>query len=119
MDDKGRRVFRSFAMVSQIGISMMVPIFICGALGWWINRLTGTQIWFVLMLFLGIGAAFRNVYMITKSFYLSDMKKEHERLKYIQELKNYRNEHPDEVCDEDIVMPKKKRYPENKGETRS
>lgn len=118
MDDKGRKVFRSFAMVSQIGISMMVPIFLCGAIGWWINRLTGMQVWFLLMLFLGIGAAFRSVYMITKSFYSEDMKKEHERLKYIQELKDYRMAHPDETYDEDIIE-KKKRYPENKGETRS
>lgn len=118
MDDKGRKVFRSFAMVSQIGISMMVPIFLCGTIGWWINRLTGMQVWFLLMLFLGIGAAFRSVYMITKSFYSEDMKKEHERLKYIQELKDYRMAHPDETYDEDIIE-KKKRYPENKGATRS
>ena len=119
INDKGHKVFRSFVMVSQVGISMMVPIFICAALGVWINRLTGTQIWFVIMLFLGIGAAFRNLYIITKSFYSADMKKEHERLKYVQELKDYRKDHSDEFCDSDVLEGKKKRYPENRGETRS
>lgn len=120
MKDKGhKKVFRSFVMVSQIGISMMVPIFICVALGVWVNRLTGTQIWFVVMLFLGIGAAFRNLYTITKSFYSADMKKEHERLRYMQELKDYKKGHLDEACNENVLEGKKKRYPENRGGTRS
>ena len=39
------------------------------------------------MIVLGVGAAFRNVYYLTKSFYSEDMKKEHERLQYIEALK--------------------------------
>lgn len=33
-------------MVTQLGIVMMVPIFLCGALGVWLNRLTGIDIIF-------------------------------------------------------------------------
>ena len=54
------------------------------------DRLGGqfhTQIWFLIMIVLGVGAAFRNVYYLTKSFYSEDMKKEHERLQYIEALK--------------------------------
>lgn len=74
-------------MISQIGISMMVPIFLCAGIGWWIDGQFHTRIWFLIMIFIGIGAAFRNVYMITRSFYSADLKKEQERLEYIESLK--------------------------------
>ena len=118
MDDKQHKVVKSIIMVTQIGISMIVPIFVCAALGVWINRLTGTQICFLIMLFIGIGAAFRNLFIITKSFYSSDMEKEHEKLKYMQELKDYRKK-SSENTGEYVEITKKKRYPENKGPTRS
>lgn len=99
---KERKILRSFMMISQIGISMMVPIFMCAGIGWWIDGQFHTQVWFLIMLFVGIGAAFRNVYMITRSFYSEDMKKEHERLKYIQDLKDYSKNHPAEQEEDDF-----------------
>ncbi len=92
----GKKIIRSFAMVTQISVCMMVPIFMCAWLGVWLNRLFRTDIAFVIMLVIGIGAAFRNVYIVTRSFYMADMRKEHEKLEYIQSLKNYRQEHPEE-----------------------
>ena len=56
--------------------------------------------------------------MVTKSFYAKDMKEEHEKLRYMEELKRYHAEHPEEAFT-DVLEGKKKRYPENKGETRS
>lgn len=117
MGQKDHKVFKSFTMILQIGISMMVPIFLSAAIGWWLDRHFHTEFCFLIMLFIGIGAAFRNVYLLTKSFYAADMKKEHDRIKYIQDLKNYSNDHPDEDFG-DVLEGKKKRYPENKGETR-
>ena len=70
-------------MVTQLGIVMMVPIFLCGALGVWLNRLTGIDIIFPILLVLGIGSGFRSVYMVTKSFYASDKKKENEKLAFV------------------------------------
>ncbi len=96
MGKKEKKIIRSFTMITQISISMMVPIFICAWLGVWLNRLLQAEMPFLILLILGIGAAFRNVYILTKSFYMADMKKEHERLEYIQSLKNYRAEHPEE-----------------------
>ena len=78
MSKKEKKILRSFMMITQISITMLVPIFISGWLGTWLNRLFGTQIIFPFMLLLGIGAAFKNVYILTKSFYEADMKKEHE-----------------------------------------
>ena len=89
MEDKSRKVIKSIAMITQISVSMMVPIFLCAALGVWLNRLFNTQACFLVLVFIGIGASFRNLYILTKSFYSADMKKEHDRLKYIQDLKDY------------------------------
>lgn len=87
MNKKEKNILKAFAMVSQINITILVPICLSGWIGWWLNGQFHTQIWFVVMIILGIGAAFRNVYYLTKSFYSEDMKKEHERLRYIEELK--------------------------------
>ena len=86
MSKKEKKILRSFMMITQISITMLVPIFISGWLGTWLNRLFGTQIIFPFMLLLGIGAAFKNVYILTKSFYEADMKKEHEQLDYMKGL---------------------------------
>lgn len=87
MNKKEKNILKAFSMVSQISITILVPICLSGWIGWWLNGQFHTQIWFVVMIILGIGAAFRNVYYLTKSFYSEDMKKEHERLRYIEELK--------------------------------
>ena len=73
---KDKKVLRSFAMISQIGISMMVPVFLCGVIGYWLNNWLNQGLLFLLMLFIGIGAAFRNLYLLTRSFYAADLKKE-------------------------------------------
>ena len=113
MKEDSRKVLKSMMMVTQLGIVMMVTIFLCGALGVWLNRLTGIDIIFPILLVLGIGSGFRSVYMVTKSFYASDKKKENEKLQYMEDLKNYRNTHPDEDFS-DVMEGKKKRYPEHK-----
>jgi ATP synthase protein I len=101
MNKKDKKILRSFAMITQVGISMMVPIFLCAGIGWWLDGQFHTQVWFIIMILIGIGAAFRNVYILTVSFYSEDMKKEHERLQYIQNLKDYSKNHPEESHSED------------------
>lgn len=115
---KEKKVLRSFVMITQIGISMMVPIFLCGVLGRYLSRITQREWVFLVIILIGVGAAFRNFFIVTKSFYAKDMKKEHERLEYLKELKAYRGNHPEEDFS-DVMEGKKKRYPETKGPTRS
>lgn len=74
-------------MVFQVSISMIVPMTMCGALGWYLDGKLKTGFLFILLLILGILAAFRNVYYLTKSFYQKDMEKEHARLAYFENLK--------------------------------
>lgn len=84
---KNSKVVRCFMMVSQISISMMVPIFLCLFFGVKLNEWTETMYFVPVFLFLGIGAAFRNVYYLTKNFYAKDKKKEDDELAYIENLK--------------------------------
>ncbi len=84
---KKNKLVQSFMMVSQIGISMLVPIFLCLFLGIKLNDWFSSVYFVPIFLFLGIGAAFRNVYYLTKSFYAKDKKREDEELAYIENLK--------------------------------
>ena len=96
MNKKEHNILRAFAMISQIGIAMMVPLFLCAAIGLWLDSHFQTQYWFLIMLLPGLGAAFRSFFVLTRSFYAADMKKEHEQLEYFQSLKDYSREHPGE-----------------------
>lgn len=89
MGKKEHKIIRTLAMVSQIGISMMVPVFLCTWIGWLLYQRFDNAIWLLLMLFIGIGASLRNLYVLTASFYSEDMRREHERMKYIQDLKDH------------------------------
>ena len=64
-----RIVFQSLAMVTQFGINMLVPIFLCSFLGLFIDEKFGTDFWFILLFFLGAIVGFRNVYIFAKRIY--------------------------------------------------
>ncbi len=78
---------KSLMMVSQISISLLVPIFLCLFLGVYLNELCSTIYFVPVFLLLGIGAAIRNIYYLTKSLYMKEKKKEDEELAYIENLK--------------------------------
>ena len=84
---KNGAVARSLMMISQISISMLVPIFLCLFFGSKLNEWLDSKLFVPVFLFLGMGAAVRNVYHITKSFYAKDKKREDEELAYIENLK--------------------------------
>jgi len=84
---KSSGIVRSIMMISQISISMLVPVFLCLFFGIKLNEWLDTKVFVPIFLFLGMGAAIRNVYHLTKSFYAKDKKKEDEELAYIENLK--------------------------------
>lgn len=86
MEKKGG-IVRSFMMVSQIGISMLVPIFLCLFFGIKLNEWLDAKLFVPIFLLLGMGAAIRNVYQLTRSFYAKDKKREDDELAYIENLK--------------------------------
>lgn len=66
-----KRVFKSFAMISQVGISMLVPIFLCSMLGMFLEEKFGWPA-FIPLFILGALAGMRNVYIMIHAIYKED-----------------------------------------------
>ena len=58
-------VYRTFALVSQVGISMIVPILLCTWLGSYLEDKLSIPV-FIPLIILGILAGFRNVYYLVR-----------------------------------------------------
>ncbi len=83
-------VAKGILMISQIGISMLVPIFLCVFAGSKLDDLLGTNYITLIAIVLGIMAAFRNIYLMTKSFYAKDKAIEDAELNRLHEMKEER-----------------------------
>ena len=81
------KLFKTFTMLSQIGISMMVPVFLCVWFGSFLDEKFGTSFLFPIFLILGFLSAIRNVYILTRTFYAKDKAREDAELAYIENLK--------------------------------
>lgn len=64
-----KNVFRSLTMITQFGINMIVPIFLCSFVGMWLDRKLGTSFLMVLMFFVGAVAGGRNVWVFARRIY--------------------------------------------------
>ena len=65
MADKKHNAYKNLALISQLGINVMVPTFLCLFIGIWIGKFIGT--WVVIpLLFLGMAAGMRNCYLMAK-----------------------------------------------------
>ena len=89
MKKKRSAVVTAFLMVSQIGISMLVPVFLGAWIGHWLDKQFETGFWFLVFLIFGIMAAFRNIYQMLVPFFAADLEKEKKRQAYWESL------HPD------------------------
>lgn len=77
MSSKGTE-YRNLILISQVSISIMVPLFLCVVLGVWLDSKFGT--WFsVPLVFLGIAAGARNAYVLVMNVVKSDEKKRLQR----------------------------------------
>ncbi len=75
-----KSVYKSLAMITQLSIHMLVPIFLCSFLGILIDKKFGT--YFVIPFFiLGAMAGFRNVYISAKAIYDNKEESGHDRRK--------------------------------------
>jgi len=65
MSSDKKDLFRSLAMVSSMGISVVMAIGIGVWFGLTLDRWLGTKPWFFyIFLFIGIAAGFKNIYVI-------------------------------------------------------
>lgn len=61
-----KSVMRSLLMVTQLGLSVMVPVFVCILAGYYLDRYAGTKL-LLLFLVLGFLAGGLNAYKIAKT----------------------------------------------------
>ena len=64
-----RKVFQSLVLITEFGIHMIVPIFLCTFLGIWIDRKAGTSYVVIILFFIGALAGFTNIYKLAKKIY--------------------------------------------------
>lgn len=87
-----KQVFRSLAMVTQLGISVMTPIFLCIFAGCWVDNHFGTKTTLVFLL-LGVLAGGRCGYHMAKITFLAgekdDKKEKEEEQKRRQKEQRY------------------------------
>lgn len=60
-----KSVYRTLALITQVGISMLVPVFLCAFLGAYLAEKFGS-FWIIPLFVTGCAAGFRNCYMLTK-----------------------------------------------------
>ena len=68
---------KALSLLTQVGVSMMVPIIGCLWLGQFLDKKLDTSPWLlIIFIILGVLAAFRNLYMLTVSFTKTEKKEE-------------------------------------------
>ncbi|MCM1308309.1 MAG: AtpZ/AtpI family protein [Butyrivibrio sp.] len=91
MDSGKKGIFRMFALITQLGLHVMVPTALCVALGVLIDRRFGTY-WVIPLLFLGILAGGRNAYRLAMSAAKADSRKDNPKAAPSKEQSDEGNE---------------------------
>ena len=66
---KKNNVFQSLALVTQFGITMIVPVLLCTLIGVYIGEKFSIPIIAVPLFMIGALAGFRNIYIMAKKTY--------------------------------------------------
>lgn len=64
-----KSVYRSFTLIMQFGINMLVPICMMSALGLYLDEKLGTSYIFIVLFIIGAIAGGQNVYRMAKQIY--------------------------------------------------
>ena len=97
-----KTVYQSLAMIIQFGITMLVPIFLCSFLGWYLDEKLQTSWLFVALFFIGALAGFRNIFILSKKiFQTRDDTMERKRRKGLQKNQAKANVAGDEKEEDD------------------
>lgn len=73
-----RDIVKALALVTQLGLNMLVPIVLCFFLGRWLDSVFHTSFLMIVFIVLGIMAAYRNMYECTKSLIKGEREREDE-----------------------------------------
>lgn len=61
-----REVYQTLALISQFGINMLVPIFLCSFAGIYLDKKLGTDFIMIILFFIGAVSGGYNVYRMSK-----------------------------------------------------
>lgn len=71
---------KAFSKLGQVGITIIVTIGMCFFIGKWLDTKLNTQpIFLIIFILLGVGASFRNLYMMVMLDYKKQEKKEQQQ----------------------------------------
>lgn len=68
------KALRYLTLISQFGIHMLVPIFMCSFIGIYLDRKLGTEFLMIVLFFIGALAGFRNIYVLSLKMIREDEK---------------------------------------------
>lgn len=63
---------RMLTLITQFGINMLVPIFLCFFIGYYLDRKLGTSYLIIVFFFIGALAGFRNIYIFARKMTKDD-----------------------------------------------
>ena len=72
-----QKIFRAYVMISQLGISIIVPILLCTGLGYWLKDKTSFPV-FLPLIVLGVASGVRNAWVLLRQ-YLKDTEEKKKR----------------------------------------
>lgn len=64
-----KTVYQALMMITQFGVNMLVPIFLCSFVGMYLDRWLNTSVWMVTLFFVGALAGFTNVFRFARRIY--------------------------------------------------
>lgn len=79
-----KNVYQSIAMITQFGINMIVPIFMCTLIGVYIGKKFDMMIIVIPLFIIGALAGFRNVYIMAKKIYEQESDRDTKHVKKTQ-----------------------------------
>ena len=89
--EEKKRIVYALTLVTQLGISMIVPIFLCTVIGIWIMEYVNNELIVLFAVLFGFIVAFRNVYIMVRSMYSKDKEKEDLEYEYYKKMEEERN----------------------------
>lgn len=87
-----KNIVYALTLVSHIGISMLVPIFLCTYFGIWMMKHVNNPLIVVFFSFFGFAVAFRNVYVLVSKMFVKDKEKEDAEYEYFKKMEEERIE---------------------------
>ena len=90
------KALRNIVLISQLAICVMVPTFLCLALGIWLDKRFGT--WFTVpLLFIGMAAGARNAYVLAMDTIRQDKAQQDEIDRKVEEYRKRQEKDSSEI----------------------